>query len=77
MQKVEKKKHSYEYLSKGSYQFIAWEFGWVLSIHLTWRGGFMFIVHVCKQVTEEQHEERLRVLDEQGIEALAGLIMED
>ena len=77
MQKVEKKKHTYEYLCKGSYQFIIWEFGWVLSIHLVWRGGFMFIVHMCKQVTEDQHEERIRVLEEQGLEALVESMMED
>lgn len=70
-------KHSYEYLSKGSYQFIIWEFGWIFSIHLKWHDGFMFLIHTCKQVTEERHEERIRVLEEQGLEALVELMMED
>ena len=77
MQKVEKKKHTYEYLCKGNYQFIIWEFGWIFSVTLRWRDGFMFLIHACKQVTEEQHEDRIRVLEEQGLEALVELMMED
>ncbi|KKK94845.1 hypothetical protein LCGC14_2678760 [marine sediment metagenome] len=77
MQKVEKKKHMYEYLCKGSYQFIIWEFGWIFSINLRWRDGFMFLLHACRQVTEGQHEERIRVLEEKGLDALVELMMED
>lgn len=50
-------KHSYECLSRTSYQLIIWAFGFAFGIHIIWSSGLFILTSVHRQMSEEEYKE--------------------